>query len=310
MTARLEIVYEPHSVNGIVEIVDPFAVAYRGRAADRGELPGEALAQSIAGASKLYAIAVHYVVLGTIPPPRGRHKKHFTAFARAATHGSWEQYWFIAPIVGGNYAVYGGLFKGTISYLFQQTLKAVVKSLTKPRESARMAEDFAKAVLDQNAQLASGLIRANEDQAKSHRRLIETLPQIVTASRPPARDFVAPIGDGCSKIVQSYRGGDILTIAGPDAEAIRGDEESEVDDMREYKVTRISEINVHTGHCIVAVEGIPDPVHGRIDDPVLARANNPYTRALNDQSACTVMAKAVRRAGRIQKLFISDGRIL
>ena len=80
--------------------------------------------------------------------------------------------------------------------------------------------------------------------------------------------------------------------------------------MREYKVTRISEINVHTGHCIVAVEGIPDPVHGRIDDPVLARANNPYTRALNDQSACTVMAKAVRRAGRIQKLFISDGRIL
>ena len=169
-----------------------------------------------------------------------------------------------------------------------------------------MSEETFLAIISQNDRLISGLIRANETQAESHVRLIETLPELAETQRKNTGRFVFPVGGTCSRIVQFAKALNEFEITEADAEVIRHDEEWEVDDMRYYKVSRISEINLRTGHCILDIEGSQDAVTGKIEDPLLSVPNNPYTAALNAHTGCTVQAKAVRSGGRIRTLHISD----
>lgn len=89
---------------------------------------------------------------------------------------------------------------------------------------------------------------------------------------------------------------------------IRGEGDMEVDPMNLFKVNRISEINLRTGHCVVDLEGVEGPVSGRITDPVLEIPDNVYTRSLNEHTGCTVEAKAVRKGGTLHRLYISNAK--
>ncbi len=76
--------------------------------------------------------------------------------------------------------------------------------------------------------------------------------------------------------------------------------------METFRVTRISEVDIRSGHCVIDVEGIEGHLIGKIMDPVLKIPNNMYTSALNNHSEFTVKAKAVRKNGEIKRLYISD----
>ena len=76
--------------------------------------------------------------------------------------------------------------------------------------------------------------------------------------------------------------------------------------METFRVTKISEIDIRSGHCVIDVEGSEGHLIGKIMDPGLKIANNIYTSALNNHSAFTVKAKVVRKNGEIKRLYISD----
>lgn len=54
----------------------------------------------------------------------------------------------------------------------------------------------------------------------------------------------------------------------------------EVDKMKEYKVNKISEIDIRTGHCVIDVEGIAEHLTGKIVDPAFEQPDNIYTSSL------------------------------
>ena len=81
-----------------------------------------------------------------------------------------------------------------------------------------------------------------------------------------------------------------------------------VDEMAEFRVTKISEIDIRTGHCVIDIEGITERSTGKIVDPVLENPGNIYTSSLNEHTGFVVKAKAVRKNGVIKRLYISDSK--
>jgi hypothetical protein len=294
------------------EIIRQFVVKYDGLDAARGLLDGEALGESIRGAARLYTAVAHYVSFGEVPPTGRRYRKRFRSFARPATPGSWDQIWFIGPAVYGEYSIHADVYNKAASWIFGRVLGSIKAIWTRPTETQKVVEHLTNAMVEQaraNAEvhqtLASGLVHQNDNMTTLMGQLIDTVPRLAETTRPHARKFVTPIGSTCTDIIQAPGHDDEIHIGESDAEVIRGDVAFEVDDMAQFRVNQISEIDLRTGHCFLNVEGIGD-VPGKITDPSLGVPDNAYTRALNAHKPVIVQAKAVRRGATIQRLFISN----
>lgn len=295
-------------------VVLPFQVNYCGRDADLNLLEARALGESIIGASKLYTAVAHYSVLGFVP--RGRYRKDFACYARPATTGSWEQLWLIAPLAG-EYGIHAHLYNQAISYIFKKVICSLKSIWTRPVDTQQVVEQLSNTFLERSKMdhdllqsSVGGLIKANDNLASLQEKLINTLPQLADATRPHAKRFVQPVGETCSKIIQFTNTPDESSISESDAEVIRGDSTMEVDAMAEYRVTKISEIDLRTGHCVIDVEGVAERLTGKIADPVLEIPGNIYTSALSNHTGFVVDAKAVRKSGVIKSLYISNSREL
>lgn len=293
------------------EMFPPFAVKYEGRDADRHVMEGGALAESLAGSTRLYNAVAHYSLYGFVP--RGRYRKTLTVYAQAPAPGSWEQFYYIAPFVAGQYALGPALYNEAVGFIFGKVLDSVKTIWTRrTSESVEIATKLADVLLEQsrtNAQvqttLADGLVRAHGNLASLHGKLIETLPQLATATRHYGIQQVEPIGVTCSSLRQLADTPVESQITEPEAEAIRAGRNTEVDPVATFHVQRISALNVDTGTCGLDVENIGH-VKGTITDPVLKTPNNIYTRSMNDHTPCVVRAKAVKKDGQVQRLYISD----
>ena len=296
------------------DIVRPFIVSYDGKDADKNILEASALGESITGASKLYTAVAHYSVFGLVP--RGRYRKDFACYVHPASPGSWDQLWGIAPLAG-DYGIHAQLYNQSISYIFGRIVNSLISVWTRPSESVQAVESLSdefheRARMDDNlsAMLVNGLIQANSDLASLQSQLIGTLPRLADTTRPHGRKFVQPVGKTCSKIVQFQNESFESLISESDAEVIRGDTAMEVGPMETFKVTKISEIDIRSGHCVVDVEGIARQLTGKITDPGLEIPNNMYTKSLNDHTEFMVQAKVVRKNGEIKRLYISNADAL
>ena len=291
-------------------LVSPFLVEYRGRHAEHSVLLASEIGESIIGASKVYDALAHYLVFGTVV--QARTTKYFASYAQPASRSSWEQVFFVAP-VANEYAIYTQMATPVIGVLFKQFYALIIKALTRPRQMETIAEKAVDALIAHDDKLISGLLAVNERQSKSIEMVLESFPELVRACKTNAERFVTPVGRSCTEIAQFAKTDEEVLLTEADADAIRT-EDAEVDEnMQEYKVRRVREVNVDTGHCIVEVDQGGDAatggvavVTGKITDPALMRPKNPYTAALHSQESCMVQAKAVRRGGKMHKLFISD----
>jgi hypothetical protein len=206
------------------------------------------------------------------------------------------------------------LYRAAISVVFKKVLESLLKIWTRPKEIQSVVETLSATLQEQarlNAtvqeQLATGLVKASDNLASLHARLIETLPALAGATRPHAIQLVVPVGRTCNSIEQFAETREPLAITEADAEVIRGEGDMEVEPMADYRVQRIREINLNTGHCIMDVEGVGE-VRGKITDPALENPSNVYTSALDEHSPVIVRAKAVRKNGEVYRLFVSDAR--
>lgn len=293
-------------------IVAPFAVTYDGNDADQHVISARQLGESIVGGSKLYTAAVHYCMFGIIP--RGNYKKEFQCYAMPAREKCFEYHLFIAAIAS-EYALHGEIYKEGLGFLFSRVLEAIKKIWLKPGETEKVVEMLVDLLKEEsrnsnalNTVLANGLIKANDNLASLHDKLIVTLPQIADSTRSHGAELVSPVGNTCKTIRQFTNTAQEIIITEPEAEVIRGDKDMEIDDMQQFICKRITEVNVENGHCIMNVEGFDELIVGKISDPALETPNNVYTKALNQQTSFIISAKPVKRNGIVQKLFVSDAR--
>jgi hypothetical protein len=293
-------------------VVSPFAITYDGNDADKHIISAAPLGRSIIGASKLYTTVVHYCMFGYIP--RGNYKRDFECYAMPA-HERCFEYQVLLAALGTEWVLHGPIYKEGLDFIFAKVVDAIKNVWVKPSEIVKVTEHLAEVMKEQAKQntavqtvLANGLIKATDNMAALHGKLIDTLPKMALVTRSSGAELVAPVGTTCKVLRQFSRTQDETIITEPDAEVIRGDPQMEVGDLQQFGCRRITEINRTNGHCILDLEGFDRPVIGKIDDPALQEPNNVYTRALNDLTPVLIIAKPVMKNGVVHKLFISDAK--
>ena len=285
------------------DIVKPFLVKYDGRDANSNFLQADLFAESVLGAARFYNAVAHYTASGLEHVPKGNYKKTFLVYVEPPSAGSVDEMFRVLPAVAGEYAIYATLYNESISYCFSGVCAAIKGLWTRPSERQEVIARLASVIEKQS----KALIKGNQNLVSVQTKLIETLPALAIAVRPHGKRFVAPIGPSCSSVVQFADSPEKIRIDEAEADVIRGDEEIEIDVMTSYRITRIKELNLETGHCIVDVDGVGE-VTGKISDPVLKTPSNVYTSAMDTHDGCTVTAKGVRKDGVLVKLHISDAK--
>jgi hypothetical protein len=291
-------------------LVSPVTLNYEGNDTDKHIISARPLGASIIGASKLYTSVAHYCMFGLVP--RGNYKKEFECYATPSQKGTYE-YQLLIGAIASEYTLHADIYKEGLSFLFSRTIDAIKKIWLKPGETEKVTELLANLMREQAASnnslqtvLANGLIKANDNLAGLHEKLIETLPQMADSTRNHGTLLVAPVGNTCKSITQFAKTTEEIVITEPDAEVIRGGKEMEIDESQKFSCKRITEVNVQNGHCILDIEGFDELVVGKISDPALAMPRNVYTEALNNQTPFTISAKPVKRNGVVQRLYVSD----
>lgn len=305
-------------------LVDPFLVRYAGRDADRFALDATALGPSLDGGARVYLAVTHYCFFGDVP--RGNYGRKFVCYAQPARPGSWDQFFYVAPLVLGHYQLHAELYNNAFSLIFGYVTAALKKVWTKPDDTTSVITTLSNTLMvraksdadvqqqllailgAQQAQAAAVATHQFDQLAQITNKLIDTIPQLAAATRAAAADFVKPVGRTC-RTITPHAGTPFETEIGPsEAQAIADGPDTSVSDMNTYQISRIRGLNVVTGSCQLEVDGLPGPVRGKITDPALELPGNAYTKALNNHTSLEVDAKAVVKAGTLQSLFISNAR--
>jgi hypothetical protein len=292
-------------------LIQPFLLTFEGGDADYHSLDAHAVGESILGASKLYTGIAHYVAFGIVP--RGNYRRSFRCYSKPATAASWDQLFYVAPILGA-YSLHAALYNEAIGFLFGKVANTVLSVWKRPGETAVAVEKLAETITQMSAdnraivqQMTQGLVTQHTQLACLHENLLATLPIVAGALRPAGRELVAPVGPSCRTMKQFADSPTLVEIVTEaEADVIRGDEDTEVDDMKQFRILRVSEINLRTGHCILEVDGFPLPVPGTITDPALKQPKNLYTNALHTHTGLMVDAKPVRKGAETKRLYVSN----
>jgi hypothetical protein len=246
--------------------------------------------------------------------PRGKYKKEFDVFVLPA-HEKCFEYHVVVAAIAAEYGLHGHIYKAGLEFLFGAILKAVKDFWLKPGSNEKVISELVDALKIKSQQehelnmvLANGIVHTNDNLARMHDKLIDTLPKLASATRGHGAQLVVPVGNTCKSLTQFDTPEQRIVINEPEAEVIRGGNRMEIAEMAEFLCTRISEINLETGHCILSVDGIDGAISGKISDPALSEPNNIYTQALNNQSKFSFSAKPVKKDGEIIRLYVSDAR--
>lgn len=288
------------------EIMTPFSVKYHGYDADRNSLDAFQLGTSLHGAAKLYSIISHYVIYGEILKARQKHE--FRCLSSAPQKGSYEYFLLIAT-AANEYQMFNDIYKKAMDWLVA-TIAAFIKDSLAGRGSVgnlvRTIDKQKESSDELSIILANGLVKSNDNYARSMDKLIDTLPMLLDASRSPMKKLVAPIGGSCSEMISFTDTENEFSITEPEALAIKSELNLEVGEMENYTCNKIYELNLGTGACKLYVDGFSNSINGKISDPVIDEPNNIYSKCLNEQKGFNFSAKPVTKDGGLHKLFISD----
>lgn len=185
--------------------------------------------------------------------------------------------------------VLGGLAVSVITYIF-------ANAANKREEMKHLSASLDTAIK---------ALAASEQHAVS--RSLETVERMAQQLHPAVRRAVQPIGTSASTLTVSAGTTAPLVVDEADKEAIVEGPSVTVDDEAVFTVV-ISELDMVTGGCRLTVQGeASDSRHeARVTDPVVGLPNNPYVEAMAEQRPLKVRAKATRKDGELDKLFISN----
>ena len=263
----------------------PLSIRYDGNEADAHQMELAQLGASLQGFARVIAVCAHFA-------ETGKYNKQYDTLsvkvyaAPVQEHHCYEVLTVIQSILGSKElwsGAGGAILVALIQYVF----------------SGRKEEEMK--YLNEALQKALGL------QGETNSKLLATIEKMADALRPAARQAVQPIGTACTSI----RLGD--GVSGP----VVLDEQTKnrlavgggvtIEPTRTF-VGTISEMDMESSSCKVAIEGDPGPrVQAVITDPVGKAPDNPYVTSMSRIQPIKFLAKAeIDSDGSLIRLHISD----
>ncbi|HEX4113170.1 MAG TPA: hypothetical protein VH020_11595 [Stellaceae bacterium] len=277
----------------MTEFTPPIVIRYDGLDAAKHKIDLALLGDSLKGGARLLAVAGHLALTGEyvskLPamsvrvlasPPRGAcYEIH--ALIVASTP-------LLPYLTPAAQSLLKKAIEGTVSFM-------LARLSNKPTEAAT-AMDLAMAAIASNHEVTL----KNIDLAKL------AIEKAADNQRPAAQAFAIPVGTSVATALIGEPDSAFIVDSAARAQ-IDQTEPVEIGDTQTYTV-RLSELDVQTGSCKVAIHG--DDTEARYDgliaDPVVKNPHSAYSAALDSQTWIKVMAKPHVREGQLRKLTISD----
>lgn len=272
----------------------PFEIRYEGGDAEVHRIDMAALAESLDGFSRIYAVVAHFATTG-------QYAKQTQALnAKAYAQETQAKCFSVAGAV--EWATTNGVFQGLGGVILTLVLNHVYQSCSGAKEEMKHLRELFEKQLGFNQQYVE--------------RLLNTIEKLTDAMQPSARKSVAPIGDTCDRIDLYSLAGKQTTIGLAEKEAIMSSEPAQILPAKKYSVI-ISEMDrlkrtckasftEHDTEELVEEDGSPKRISCDITDPVASLEDNPYLQGFISGKPISIVAKAMLRNGVIAKLYISD----
>jgi hypothetical protein len=286
------------------------ALHYEGLDTDNNQIDLAQLGQSIQGAAKLLGMAGTLVITGNydkrldLLPTR--------VLAGVPRSGSYDLLTILAA-TGPFIAPFTPIITEVATAKLTEAVEAVV-NFSIAKWTGKKQET------DRNYEIARA---AMEEVGHTSRMALAAMERVALASRPPLRDFAAPIGSSChvAAIGEPRRGSIPLdqslrrVIEGTYPVAIGAEipterlvaakaQPEEIGEEEEYTIL-LSELDLKSKTCKFSFRKDDNRrVIGKITDPSLA----PYVDSMLSQRWITVLGRPLIKGGKINRLFISRVR--
>lgn len=268
---------------------ESIVVRYDGLDADRHEIEMSALADSIKGLARIFAVAGNFAATQ-------RYIQHKDAMAVRVVAAAPRPHCFefLATI---QWASQNPLIATTVGGLFVVLVSWIFKRAAGRREEMKNLRGALETAIKE---------LGTKDQATVD-RLLDTVDKMADALRPAAKQAVAPIGESVRTLtITGAKADRPLVVDEAEKAAIVSEVPLEVGEERTYHVL-ITELDMLSGNCHMSFADEPESkIAGRITDPAFASPNNKYALALAAKQVLAVRAKATLRDGEIDRLHISD----
>jgi hypothetical protein len=275
---------------------DPIILRYDGLDADQSTVDLGQIGISLQGASKILGSAGSLVVTGQYA--RRGPALSVRVLAGTAKAGTWD---LPALLISANSHSIVPMLPGVMDQSQKLATKAVTSifnyvmtKLGGNKSHAEMSFALAEKALTEMGRVSIAAMGAVE--------------RIAANQRPAARMFVAPVGESCSTVTVGEQDGGAISVDTAMRAAIDAPASVEIGQTAAFAVL-ISELDLKNKSCKFSLRDDDDPERrlvGEIVDPVILRADNPYSRALSAQTWLQVSAKPELKDGEIERLYITD----
>ncbi|KAA0983276.1 hypothetical protein [Pseudomonas sp. ANT_J28] len=272
----------------------PFEIRYEGMDADDHRIDMAALAESLDGFSRIYAVVGHFI-------STGQYAKQMQALnVKAYAQESEAKCFNISAVL--DFASSAGLFQGVMGAALTAIVAYVIHRSSGNKEEMKHLKDLLEQQLGFSKQVTE--------------RMMDTIDRLSDGLRPSVKKAVSPVGDTCSRIDLYAEGKKHQTMDQSLKDSLVDDSDSQVLGEKVY-VVEISEMDRIKRTCKVHLvgpdteegteeDGTPRRINADITDPAALIEPNVYMEAWYKSTKLNVKAKALLRNGLIAKMYISD----
>lgn len=274
-----------------------FVLKYYGLQADDHLLDLGRLGHSMVGAEKL--VNTGLVVLGTGRIPKQRERFPLVVRTGPPRSGSVELVIAIQASFGVLPLVHEKFWSQAVEIIWNW-LAAVIFS-----KGGRMKD--ADPHIMKAAELLGEMHKGIRDDAEANRQFVL---DVIDRMQPAARNFLDPVGPSCDQLKfgdpKNSKMQSVVDV--PIADAVRSNDDIEVGDLTELRVTVDGIIHHSKSLKVVDPENADRYVTAPIRDPAFDNLPNIYGDAAGNKSDLLVTAKPARKGGLLHKLYIVDAK--
>lgn len=272
----------------------PFEIRYEGLDAEDHRIDMAALAESLDGFSRLYAVIGHFI-------STGQYAKQMQALnVKAYAQESEAKCFNISAVL--DFATSAGLFQGVMGAALTAIVAYTIHRSSGNKEEMKHLRDLLEQQLGFSKQVTE--------------RMMDTIDRLADGLRPSVKKAVSPVGDTCSRIDLYAEGEKHQTLDQALKDSLASDVDSQITSEKVYAI-EISEMDRIKRTCKVHLigsdteeatedDGSPRRINADITDPAALVEPNVYMEAWYKSTKLNVKAKALLRNGLIVKLYISD----
>ena len=272
----------------------PFEIRYEGLDAEDHKIDMAALAESLDGFSRLYAVIGHFI-------STGQYAKQMQALnVKAYAQESEAKCFNISAVL--DFATSAGLFQGVMGAALTAIVAYTIHRSSGNKEEMKHLRDLLEQQLGFSKQVTE--------------RMMDTIDRLADGLRPSVKKAVSPVGDTCSRIDLYAEGEKHQTLDQALKDSLASDVDSQITSEKVYAI-EISEMDRIKRTCKVRLigsdteevtedDGSPRRINADITDPAALVEPNVYMEAWYKSTKLNVKAKALLRNGLIVKLYISD----